>query len=200
MPLRPGLVLAACLVPGSATGADEAVRRDGTRVPGTLTFADGRFAFRSHDGTEPGDLDLVRFAVKLSARPPAPLWHQVRLGPGEVLLAEVRSLDTTQLHVRPAWADSLALPRTVVERVANAPGWRPVFFDPFDGDLARWTRTGEPRTVDGRLVVDRAGQAVEGTWKGPLAAGRVAVGFRSMVTTSRRLTLGLAFVRDGKPA
>jgi hypothetical protein len=201
MPLRPGLVLAACLIAGPAAGADQAVRRDGTRVPGTLAFtADGRFTFRAADGTEPADLDLVRCALKPPAPPPVPLWHQVRLGPGEVLLAEVRSLDATQLHVRPIWADALAVPRAAIERVANAPGWRPVFFDPFEGDPARWTRTGEPRAAGGRLAFDRAGQAVEGTWKGPLAAGRVAVGFRSAVTASRRLAVELGFVRNGQPA
>src|SRR5262245_7485653 len=199
MPLRCALVLAACVVARPA-GADEAVRRDGTRVAGTLSFADGRFAFRTPDGTEPADLDLVRFAIKPPARPSVPLWHQVRLGPGEVVLAEIRSLDPTHLDVRPAWAATLAVPRTAIERVGNAPGWRPVLFDSFDGDLARWTKTGEPRTADGRLIFDRAGRAVEGMWKGPLAARRVAVGLRSAVTAARRLTLGLAFVRDRRPA
>jgi hypothetical protein len=199
MALRCGLALTACLVVGSA-GADEAVRRDGTRLAGTLTFTDGRFAFRAQDGSEPADLDLVRFGVRPPAGPPAPLGHQIRLGPGEVLLAEVRSLDPTHLNIRPAWADTFAVPRTAIERVANAPGWRPVFFDSFDGDLARWTRTGEPRTADGRLVLDRAGHSVEGTWKGAIAIGRVVVGFWSMVKATRRVNLELRFVQDGKPA
>src|SRR3954470_15872444 len=119
MPLRPGLVLAACLAAGPAAGADQAVRRAGTAVTGTLAFSDGRFTFRAADGTEPADLDLVRFPVKPPIPAPGPLWHQVRLGPGEVLLAQVRSLDATHLHVRPAWADTLAVPRAAVERVAN---------------------------------------------------------------------------------
>ncbi|MBO0697166.1 MAG: hypothetical protein J2P46_02115 [Zavarzinella sp.] len=199
MPPRPSLVLVACLAAGPA-GADEAVRSGGTRVSGTLTFADGRFAFHAPDGTNPADLDLVRFAIKPPVPPPVALWHQVRLGPGEVLLAEVRSLDATHLHVRPAWGGALAVPRTAVERVTNAPGWRPVFFDTFDGDLARWTKSGEPRAASGQLVFDRAGQAIEGKWKDSSPAGRVAVGFRSAVTTSRRLSLELGFVRDGKPA
>jgi hypothetical protein len=75
-----------------------------------------------------------------------------------------------------------------------------VFFDSFEGDLAHWTKTGGPRTADGRLVLDRAGQSVEGTWTGRLAAGRVAVRTRSTVTAMRRLTVELAFVRDGTPA
>jgi hypothetical protein len=200
MPLRPSLVLAACLAAGPAAGADEAVRRDGTRVAGTLAFADGRFTFRAADGTEPADLDLVRFAIKPPAPPRVPLSHQVRLGPGEILLAEVRSLDATHLHVRPAWAETLAVPRTAIERVTNAPGWRPVLFDTFDGDLTQWTKAGGPRAAGGQLVFDRAGQVVERKWKDSLAAGRVAVGFRSAVTASRRLSLELGFVRDGKPA
>jgi hypothetical protein len=63
-----------------------------------------------------------------------------------------------------------------------------------------WAKSGGPRAAGGQLVFDRAGQTVEGTWAGPVAGGRVRVGFRAAVSTSRRLVLELGFVRGGRPA
>jgi hypothetical protein len=197
MTSRSRLTVAALLLAALAARGDEAVRRDGTRAPGRLALSEaGRFSF----GAEPvANLDRVRFAPKPPPPPPVPLWHQVHLGHGEVLLAEVRTLDDAALHVRPAWAAGLAVPRAAVEQVTNPPGWRPVRFDPFDGGPGRWTTTGGARAEGGRLVFDRVGRAAETTFE-PLAAGRVGVTLRAARTTGRRLTLGLGFVRDGRPA
>ena len=198
--IRPLVVVAALWAVGSANG-DEAVRRDGSRVNGTLAFgANGRLAFRSEREENIADLELVRFVAKPQAIPHAPIWHQVRLANGDVLLAEVRKLDATHLHVQPAWGTMLAIPRTAIERVTNEPGWRPLFFDSFEGDLAAWTKTGEPRIEGGRLVLSAAGQAVEAKLKNALAAGRVGVTFRSKMTKTQRFSLDLAFSRDGKPS
>jgi hypothetical protein len=126
------------------------------------------------------------------------LWQQVHLGNGEVISAEVRRLDDTNLYVRPAWADVLTIPRTAVERVTHLPGGRPVLFDSFDAGLGMWKATGEPRAEGGRLVFDRSGQAIEAAVK-PVAAGRVVVTFRAAVTTGRRMVLDLGFVHDDRP-
>jgi hypothetical protein len=200
MPSRSRLPVAALLAAALAAHGDEAVRSDGTRLTGRLTLAEtGRFRFRAGVSDEPlAGLDLVRFTPKVPAAPPVPLWHQVRLGHDQVLLAEIHKLDEKGLHVRPAWADTLVIPRTAVERVTHLPGWRPVLVDSFDS-LAGWAKAGEPRAVDGRLVLDRSGQAVEANLRTPLAAGRVGVTFRSAVTTRRRVLLDLGFVRGGKP-
>ena len=202
MPSASRLSVVALLTASLAAHGDEAVRQDGGRVAGRLLLSDaGRFTFRGADRDEPvANLDRVRFAPKVPAPPPVPLWHQLHLGHGEVILAEVRKLDATHMHVRPDWAETLAVPRTAVERVSNMPGWRPVLFDAFDDGLASWTKTGEPRTADGQLVLDRARQAVEVGLKPVVVGGRVVVTFRSAVTTSRRVSLELGFERDGKPA
>jgi hypothetical protein len=128
-----------------------------------------------------------------------PLWHQVRLGNGEVVLAEVRRLDDAALHVRPAWADALTIPRGVVERVTDVPGRRPVLFDSFDAGLGAWTTTGGPRADGGRLTFDRAGQAVEAAVKPAPSSGRLVATFHSAVMGGRTVTLHLGFVRDGQP-
>jgi len=185
----------------SVARADEAVRRDGSRVSGQLTLStDGRFAFRVADRVEPiAELEFVRFRIKPPAVPAVPLWHQLRFAHGEVLLAEVRKLDAAHLIVRPTWADSLSVPRTAIERVTQAPGGRLVFLDTFDGELSAWTKVGAPG-VEASCLLLTAGQSVETQLKSAVAAGRVAVTFRSAVTKSRTLALELGFERDGKLA
>src|SRR4051812_44277257 len=112
MPSRSRLPVAALLAAALAARGDEAVWSDGTRLPGRLTLADGHFRFRAAGRDEPvAGLDRVHFAPKPPAPPPVALWHQVHLGHGEVLLAEVRRLDDAALRVRPAWADALTVPR-----------------------------------------------------------------------------------------
>jgi hypothetical protein len=200
MSSRPIVVLAT-LWAAVAVYGDEAVRRDGSRVDGTLTLgANGRFAFRSDREENTAELELVRFVAKPEAASIVPIWHQVRLANGEILLVEVRKLDAMHLHVQTEWGTVLAIPRTAIERVVHEPCWRPVFFDSFDSDLAAWTKTGEPKTDGGKLVLSANGQTVEAKLKNVLAAGRVGVTFRSMMTKTRRLWLNLAFIRDGKPA
>jgi hypothetical protein len=195
------IVVVTTLWAAVAAHGDEAVRRDGSRVNGTLTLgANGRFAFRSDRDESVVELDRIRFVAKPQAAPQVPIWHQVRLANGETLLAELRKLDATHLHVQPAWGATLAIPRTAIERVGNEPGWRPVFFDSFDNDLANWTKSGEPRIEGGQLVLSAAGQAVEAKLKNALAVGRVGVTFRSTTTKTRRMWLDLAFNRDGKPS
>lgn len=194
--------LAALLLVPAAGQPDEAVRRDGTRVAGRLALTPaGRFTFSVAGRDEPvAGLDRVRFAPRPPAPPAVPVWHQVRLNHGEVLLGQVLKLDATHLHVRTAWAADLAVPRVAVERVTNAPGWRPTLFHPFEAGLDGWTMVGGPKAADGRLVLDRAGQAAEMALKEPVTAGRVGVGFREGRTTTRRSWLELGFVRDAKPA
>lgn len=200
MPSRTRLSVAALLAATLAAHGDEALRTDGTHATGRLTFSEtSRFLFRTVDRDEPiVGLDRVSFAVKSSAAPSVTLWHQIHLSSGEIILAEVRRLDDTALHVRPAWTEGLAVPRAAVERVTHLPGWRPILFDSFDAGLGAWTKTGEPRTDGGRLLFDRAGQGIDAAIRS-MAAGRVAVTFRSAVTTGRRVRLDLGLVRDDRP-
>jgi hypothetical protein len=180
--------------------ADEAIRRDGTHISGGLSLStNGRFVFRSRDRDEPiGDIEFVRFAPKVPADPPLPLWHQIHLGHGELLLGAVVKLDATHLFVRTAWMESQAIPRVAIERVTNPPGTRPILFDAFGGDLSNWETAGGPRIASGKLTLDREGQSIQAKLTKPLALGRVAVGFESGRTKARRCTLGLNFDRDGK--
>jgi hypothetical protein len=196
MPCRSRLPVAALLAAALAAHGDEAVRSDGSRTTGRLALSAGRFQFRTSERDEPvAGLDRVRFTPRPPAPPAVPLWHQVHVGHGQVVLADVRKLDEKALHVRPAWAETLVIPRAAVERVTHTPGGRPVLFDPFDAGLGAWAKTGEPRVDGGTLIFDRPGQAVEAAIKPALAAGRVAVTFRSAVTTNRRVSLDLGFVR-----
>ncbi|HJZ89848.1 MAG TPA: hypothetical protein VKE40_03175 [Gemmataceae bacterium] len=202
MPTRPCVVLAVLVGAALNATGDEAVRGDGSRVAGRLTLTDtGRFTFTAADRSESvARLDQFQFAPKAPPDPPAALWHQVHLGRGEVVRGEIRRLDDHHLHLRTAWADTLAVPRAAIEGVTFAPGWRPVFFDSFDAGLASWTTAGNPRAAGGQTVFDKDGQAVEVSLKPPVAAGRVGTTFRSATTTARRLTLELEFVDGGQRA
>src|SRR5262245_38497067 len=106
-------VLALCLVLPALAPADEAVRRDGSRTNGELVFTESKkFAFKDIPFAE---LEIVRFKPKASATPHTPLWHQVRLARGELMLTEVRRLDVNHLHVRPSWStEAIAVPRTAI--------------------------------------------------------------------------------------
>jgi hypothetical protein len=198
MPSR--LSLAALLAAALAAYGDEAVRSDGSHVTGRLALDRERFVFRVSDRDEPvANLDRVRFATPAPSSSPILLWHQVRLAHGEVLTAEVRSLDDKALHVRTPWAEDLAIPRTAIDRVSLA-GGRVVRFDAFSAGLGSWTKTGEPRVFEGELTFDKAGQAIESAVKPGVAAGRVGVAFRLASTINRRVSLELGFVRGGQSA
>jgi len=199
---RTSPVLAISLLAPIAAFGDEAIRRDGTSATGKLALTDtGKFAFRAGDRDEPAaDLQFVRFATKPPSPTRVPLLHQVHFAHGEVLLGEISNLDNTHLHVRPTWGEGLAIPRSAIERVTQVPGWRLLLFDTFDGDLAAWAKTGEPRTDRGRLILKAAGEAVEAKPGKPLTAGRVDITFQSAVTKTRTLGLELVFARGGKPA
>ncbi len=108
----------ALLLAALAVRADDAVRRDGTKVEGRLSLAPtGRFAFT----TEPvANLEVVRFKVGPIDPPPAALRMHVRLADGEVLRAEVVKLDANHLHVRPPWGGPLAIPRPAIAGVSAA--------------------------------------------------------------------------------
>src|SRR5207248_6158437 len=94
--------------------ADDAIRRDGTRTSGHLALNEqGRFVFRSSTGNEPiGQIEIVRFMPKVVGSTTMPLCHQIRFGNGELVLGIIERLDVTHLHVRAAWAESLAIPRS----------------------------------------------------------------------------------------
>jgi hypothetical protein len=200
MSSRSCLPVAALLTVALIACGDEAVRSDGTHIAGRLTLSEtGRFQFHTVNQVEPiANLDLVRFTAKPPEPPSVPLWHQVHLAHGEVILAEFRKLDDKSAHVRPTWTDALVVPRSMIERVMHLPGWQPVLFDSFDADLGAWKKSGEPRVNGGRLKFDRAGQAVEAAIKPALTGGRVVVAFRSGATESRQVNLDLGFVRDEK--
>jgi hypothetical protein len=182
--------------------ADEAVRRDGSRLKGNLVFTDrGRFEFRADNRHETiARIHAVRFAIKPRPLASSPIWHQVRLVNGDAFLAAIQRLDATHLHVRTAWADKLALPRPAIDRIEHVPGWRPLMVDTFDGDLTAWKVVGGARLEAGRLVFDRASQSAERILKVPIAAGKVVIGFHSNRTAGRRLAAELRFSRDGKPS
>src|SRR3954466_3380263 len=120
MPCRSRLPVAALLAAALAAHGDEAVRADGSRTTGRLTLSAGRLQFRTSERDEPvAGLDRVHFTPRPPAPPAVPLWHQVHVGHGQVVLAEVRKLDEKALHVRPAWAEALVIPRAAVERVTH---------------------------------------------------------------------------------
>lgn len=180
--------------------ADEAIRRDGSRISGQLTLIDGgRFSFRSVSGVEPIEqIEIIRFKPKPATVFMA-LTHEIRLGVGESLVAEVQRLDEKHLYVRTAWHDPLAIPLPAIERVTNIPGSRPLFFDSFAGDLAAWTRTGAPKLTGRKLVFNDNGQSVEAKFGSALSAGKVAVGFELKQGRGRKSLLELGYEQDGMP-
>lgn len=197
---RRRFALFALLCSAFAAFGDEGVRRDGTRINGTLTLSpSGRFAFRSDRDESTDNFDFVRLVAKSQAAGAA-IWHQVRLANGQVVLAELRKLDATHLHVQPAWGGMVAIPRTAIERVVNEPGWQPVLIDSFDHDLASWKKSGDPRVEGGQLIFNATGQTVEASLKNALPAGRVGIGFQSKKTKTRRVWLDLGFKNQGKPS
>ncbi len=113
-----GLILLASI----SGRADEGVRKDGTRTQGTLKLAaTGRFTFQTAGATEPIDrLDLVRLGAK-SPDAKLGIHHQVRLIRGQIVHGELLKLDEEHLYLRTGWANSLLIPRTLIERIRRAP-------------------------------------------------------------------------------
>ncbi len=178
--------------------ADEGVRRDGLRVAGQLKFTkNGQFAFPSSEHDESiSRLEIVRFQAKSPLPPSALLWHQVHLTNGDTVTAALQRVDAANLHIRTSWLDSLSISRSAVERVTNIPGERPIFYDSFEGDLSAWITIGMPRTANGKLILNRHGQSVEGKFKSSLPAGRLVAEFHSGRTARRRIVLELSFERE----
>ena len=194
---RASLLIGLLVVGSHTTCADEAVRRDGSRVAGQLKLADsGRFAFRSSARDEPlAEIEIVRFQTKPPTAPAVLIWHQICLNGGEKLLAELLRLDAAHLHVRTVWAEELTIPRAAIDRVTNAPGGRPVFVESFDSLSADWVITGEPKAVGRALAFNKAGQTASLSLKESLSSGRVVVGIAAARTTTRRLVMELSFDR-----
>ena len=180
------LFLAVTGAAGAAGPAEEAVGRDGQKWSGELERGtDGRLRFRTGGRNLPvNDLALIRFPA--SANPPlrAPVLHRIQLREGQSLTGELLRADAEKLHLRTAWADSLAVPRAAVERVSVAGGFVPLFTDDFEKDLTAWSLAGEPARSEGpstsgrfALALNAAGQGATFRLKEPLTAGRVGVNF-----------------------
>jgi hypothetical protein len=195
MPSRSPIAVGLFLVVAGLAHGDEALRRDGTRLTGQLSFSKERdFTFTSDGVDRPIEtLEAVRFAAKAPPARPVPFWHQVHFGHGEVCQAEIRKLDATSLNLRPAWEGSLEVARAAVEHVTHEPAWQPIFFDAFDDGLARWEKSGQPLAKANQVRFVRDGQAIATTFKTPLDAGRIGITWHAEFTKTRRLTLVLAF-------
>ncbi len=159
-----------CLAASPAL-ADDARRRDGTPVAGMLKWEGDRLRFSAAGRDEPlGDLEVIR-RPKLAA-PARECGWVLHLVGGDSFPVHPLELTEKELRVRTPWADELRVPRSAVDRMTQWPGRQVVATD--------W----------------KAGQSV----RVEATRGWLALRAPFMKTATRRLTLELGFVRDGKPA
>jgi hypothetical protein len=178
----PTAAILAALVLATASPADEALRTDGKRVSGTLTFDDtGRPRFTPKGQTEPLPPETVR-SVRLDAPPPTPfrvaVGHVVVLRTGERLTGQLLGLDSDVLRLRMPWAERVEVPRGAVAAVTQVPGLRVLLDDDFRDGAKAWRVIGNP-AVSGEAVLSRPGQELTLPLAKPLAAGRVGVNFEA---------------------
>jgi hypothetical protein len=185
--------LLACLAVASPLAADEALLKDGRRVPGELTLGDnGRLRFTPAGRVAPlppADLAAVRFAD--AAPPPfrAASGFRVRLQDGQMLTGQLVGLNKEALRLRTAWAGEVELPRAAVAALTHLPGWRTLVEDDFADGLKAWTSAGKPEVEGGdkgprRVILNNPGQSL--TFKPSVAveAGGVGVLFEEVGTAA----------------
>jgi hypothetical protein len=191
-PSRPPIVFLATLLLGqlvlAPAGAEEAILRDGRRVPGTLQLAKtGGLNFRAAGGGQVLRLDQihdVRFPAAAAPSCLGSMIHHVEQADGQRLTAELLGLDAKELRLRTPWAKAVALPRPLVRSVMQPRGLLTFMEDDFESDLQAWKLTGTPalnrtehRSGEQSLLLDRPGQAAEFRLAQPLPAGRVGISF-----------------------
>jgi len=176
--------LAALLL--APAGGEEAILRDGRRLPGQLGLAENRLQFMP-SGKQVAllldQLHQVRFAEL-----PAPacligtVFHVV-LADGQRLTGELHALDGEKLQIRAPWERLLSIPRQAVRALTQPTGYLSLVADDFESGLDAWQVTGAA-ALDGRqhvsgrhsLLLNVNGQA-ELAVALPLASGRVGVNF-----------------------
>lgn len=171
--MRRFLSVLALLMPVATTPslADDARRRDGTPVGGVLRWEDGRFRFSAAGRDEPvGDIAVVRRPK--AAVPANECGLMLHLVGGDAFPVHPLELTGKELRVRTPWADAVRVPRAAIDKLTQWPGRQLVAAD--------W----------------QAGQAV----RVDASRGWMAVRAPFAKTATKRLTLELRFVRDGKPA
>ncbi len=160
----------ACLAASSAW-ADDAQRRDGTPVAGVLKWEADRLRFSAAGRDEPlGELEVLR-RPKLPA-PARECGWVLHLVGGDSFPVHPLEITEKELRVRMPWADQFGVPRSAVDRLTQWPGRQIVAAD--------W----------------KVGQAV----RVEAPRGWLVLRAPFVKTATRRLTLELGFVRDGKPA
>src|SRR5262245_2321257 len=100
--------------------ADEAVLRDGRRLPGTLRLVQRRWQFLPSGKSEAvpvASLSQVRLETTSLAPLRAGSVHRVTLRDGQALTAGLLDLNDKTLAFRTAWADRLVLPRSAIASV-----------------------------------------------------------------------------------
>jgi len=197
-------LLVAALGPAvPAARPDEAILRDGRRLPGTLSRGDKQWQFLPTGKSEALPLAALQ-SVRLETRSAAPfraaVVHRVTLRDGEGLTGVLLGLDDRALLLRTAWADKVSLPRAAVAAVTQQPGWALVCAEDFTGGLKAWKIEGKPGHQPGSgLVLTTAGQSAAYTPATPLKEGRATIAFRAADDKGASVLVEAAFQTPAGP-
>jgi hypothetical protein len=171
----------------AASRAEEAICRDGVRVPGALRFdAKDRLQFIRSDSSlpvAPGSIHTIGFppAEIPVSRLGLPLC--VHLDHGQRLTGELIRLDAGSVSLRTSWPNPAPLPRRAVVAATHAGGKLVRFYEDFEGvpalQFAGSPGFAERRSTSGKrsLFLQTPGQSATLGLDEPLASGSVGVNF-----------------------
>lgn len=149
------LLLLITFCPGPAW-AEDAVLRDGQRIPGTLHHDKEEWTFRTRDGNKLplAKLQLLRFPDPQTPTPRCRLLHQLVFPGGQRLVGELVKLDDVQVHFRFPSGELTRLSRGKVLGVTQVEGYATIFLADKDSrEQAFEPKTGNPEILEGKVQV-----------------------------------------------
>lgn len=184
MRMLPTLATALFLLP-PAGRAEEALLRDGRRVPVTVTFGAGRLRLAGPPPTgpiSPDETSVVRFTAVPPPSMRTGVVHQLLLPFDQRLSGELLSLDARSAVLRTPWSERLTVPRGAVLGLLPPASGLVVHDEDFEEGLKGWKLTGNAGSspklaTSGRasLALDQAGQSATWECPAPVASGALGV-------------------------
>jgi hypothetical protein len=180
-----------CLLTAADVRGDEAILRNGRRVPGRLALEEGRWSFLPAGRGEaiPGsELSEVRLDSSAVAPLHAALPMRVLLRNGQHLTGGLGEFSGKSVSLRTVAAGRISVPRAAVVGLRQPPGWMLLRADDFEEQPEGWKLEGRPRckgsatSGERGLALDAAGQSAEFVLSEPIKEGRAAVSFRDSAT------------------
>ncbi len=189
-----------CLLLNAAARADEALLRDGRKLEGPLTFADGRWQFEPAKGSAlvAADLHEVRLGSSSSPILSTSLPLRLLLRDGQRLTAGLVEIDGNNVLLQSPSMGKLTAPCAAIVGLRQPPGWAVLHADEFEKAPRGWKLIGSFSHRERGLLLNVAGQSAEFVLPEKLTEGRLSLTFLDEETADARWLVVAGFQTERK--